>query len=105
MAVPMGLVSGFSAPGPATASAIESPPWLVLAQSGGPTAGVNASLVGAIRKARESGRVARVWGARFGFEGILAEDWLDLSGLGAADLASFRGTPGAGLGSSRHRPT
>jgi len=51
---------------------------LVVFQSGGPTPVVNASLVGVIRAAREQG-VAQVLGARFGFEGVLASSYVNLT--------------------------
>jgi len=78
---------------------------MVVAQSGGPTAVVNASIVGALRAAKANGRVERVLGARFGFEGILAGDYSELDPLSETEIARLARTPGAGLGSSRHRPT
>jgi 6-phosphofructokinase len=77
---------------------------LVVFQSGGPTAVVNASLTGAIRAAKHAG-VSAVFGARFGFEGVLARDYVNLSELSEEHLDQLGRTPGAGLGSSRHRPT
>ena len=64
------------------------PDTMVVAQSGGPTAVVNASIVGALRAAKASGQVERVLGARFAFEGILAEDYIDLDRL--SDTAVVR---------------
>jgi 6-phosphofructokinase 1 len=78
---------------------------LVIAQSGGPTGVVNASLVGALLHARKSPGVQRVLGARFGAEGILAEDFVDLTSLDAREVDVLAGTPGAALGSSRYRPS
>ncbi len=75
---------------------------IVVAQSGGPTPAVNASLAGAIRRARQARRP--VLGARFGCEGLLAGDYLDLSGLSARSLTALARTPAAALGSSRYRP-
>ncbi|MPZ12919.1 MAG: diphosphate--fructose-6-phosphate 1-phosphotransferase [Chloroflexi bacterium] len=76
---------------------------LVVAQSGGPTAVMNASLVGAIAGARGDRRVDRILGARFGIEGILADDYVDLTELPTEALVALKETPGAGLGSSRYR--
>lgn len=77
---------------------------LVLAQSGGPTAVMNASLVGALEAARSTG-ISRVLGARYGVEGLAASDFVQLDGMAGADLQTLARTPGAALGSSRHRPT
>lgn len=77
-------------------------PVLVVAQSGGPTPVINASLVGAIRAAQTAG--VGVLGARFAIEGILARDYVDLRELGADQLHSLARTPAAALGASRYRP-
>jgi 6-phosphofructokinase 1 len=76
---------------------------LVVAQSGGPTPVINASLTGVLLTARERG--LPVLGARFGFEGLLAQDYIDLTSLSARRLAVLARTPAAALGSSRYRPT
>lgn len=76
---------------------------LLLAQSGGATAVINASLVGAIEAARESGAFRSIIGARHGIEGILDESFIDL-GTQAPDLiAIIRRTPSAALGTTRQR--
>jgi len=76
---------------------------LVILQAGGPTAVVNASLVGAIRASRHAGG-SGVLAARFGMEGVLASDYLDLTEASEPQLDLLARTPGAALGSSRHRP-
>jgi ATP-dependent phosphofructokinase / diphosphate-dependent phosphofructokinase len=76
----------------------------VVAQSGGPTPVINASLVGVIRAARAAAQVEQVLGAHFGFEGLLAGDLVDLAEIHESDLAILERTPSASLGSSRHRP-
>ncbi|MBI4213076.1 MAG: diphosphate--fructose-6-phosphate 1-phosphotransferase [Chloroflexi bacterium] len=81
------------------------PDTLVLFQSGGPTAVVNASLVGAIRAARSDERVRAVLGARFGFEGLLGGSYADLGELGPSQLGRLAKTPGPALASSRLRPS
>ena len=81
-----------------------APGTLVVLQSGGPTAVVNASLVGAAHAAC-SGGVSRVLGARFGFDGILNSAYVDLGALSDRNLALLQHTPGAALGSSRQRPS
>ena len=73
---------------------------LLVAQSGGPTAVINASLAGVIGRAKENG--FRVLGLKHGLEGALRDEIVDLSRLSPEDLAKLRGTPGALLGGSRH---
>jgi ATP-dependent phosphofructokinase / diphosphate-dependent phosphofructokinase len=82
-----------------------APDTLLLAQSGGPTAVINASLAGAIESARRDRRVQRVLGARYGAEGLLAEDFVHLTSLDDGALILLAATPGAALGSSRYRPS
>ncbi len=77
---------------------------LVVFQSGGPTAVVNASMAGAISAAALDG-VSPILGARFGVEGILASDYVDLAGLLDGPIELLARTPGAALGSSRYRPS
>jgi 6-phosphofructokinase 1 len=77
---------------------------LLVFQSGGPTAVVNASLAGVIAEARARG-VARVLGARHGVEGLLAADLVELSWLRPAALRRLSRTPAAALGSGRYRPS
>ena len=69
---------------------------LLVLQGGGPTAVVNASLFGVIDEA--AGKFSRVLGARSGVEGLIRGDLLELE-----PDERLRHTPGASLGSSRHR--
>jgi 6-phosphofructokinase 1 len=75
----------------------------LVGQSGGPTAVINASLVGVVDGAAKSKNVKRVFGMRFGIEGVLNDFLLDLSSESAATLKSLRTTPSSALGSSRHK--
>ncbi|MGH9174832.1 MAG: diphosphate--fructose-6-phosphate 1-phosphotransferase, partial [Vicinamibacterales bacterium] len=77
---------------------------LLVAQSGGPTAVINASLAGVIETARGSDQVGTILGARYGVEGILNDAFVDLSALNGDRLERLRRTPSAALGTSRHRP-
>ena len=43
---------------------------LIVAQSGGPTTAINATLAGVIKEWLNENNGARVYGARFGVEGI-----------------------------------
>lgn len=78
---------------------------LLLAQSGGATAVINSSLVGAIIAARESGQIDAVAGARNGIEGLLAEDLVDLGAQTPDTLARLSRTPSAALGTTRQKMT
>src|SRR5688572_32270402 len=75
----------------------------LVGQSGGPTAVINASLVGVVDRARNAKNVGRVFGMRFGIEGVLGDFLLDLSSESTATLKSLRTTPSSALGSSRHK--
>jgi len=71
-------------------------------QCGGPTAVVNASLLGVIKASDTEPSVARLWGARLGLRGLATGDWAELTGRGHPALA-FQ--PGAALGSGRYQMT
>ena len=43
---------------------------LVIGQSGGPTAVINASLAGVISEAKKHGNIDGIYGMRFGIEGF-----------------------------------
>ncbi len=66
---------------------------------------MNASVVGALETAMRTPRITQVLGARFGAEGILAEDFVNLTVLDQEQRERLARTPGAALGSSRYRPT
>jgi 6-phosphofructokinase 1 len=75
---------------------------LLIAQSGGPTAVINQSLVGAILAARTC--TGAILGARHGFPGVISEDFIELDSQDNARLEAIAATPGAALGSVRKRP-
>lgn len=72
---------------------------ILVAQSGGPTAVINASLAGAIERSYELGY--EVLGGFYGIEGILESKIAKLI-LGKSELESLKNTPGAYLGSCRY---
>ncbi len=80
------------------------PATLVVGQSGGATATINASLVGVLREARAQG-VKRVYGMRHGIRGLLASDLVDLSNLPVDVLPALQQTPSAALGACRYHLT
>ena len=76
---------------------------LIVAQSGGPTAAINATLTGVIREWCKENKGAKVYGSRFGVEGILKENIIDLTELSEDDLDRLMRTPASALGSCRYR--
>jgi 6-phosphofructokinase len=78
---------------------------LVIGQTGGPTAVINASLAGIIAEARQYSAFGRILGMRHGFEGLLADRLVDLSDLPQDVLERLAQTPAAALGSSRRKIT
>lgn len=73
----------------------------LVGQSGGPTSVINASLAGVVDAAVRSKQIGRVFGMRFGIEGVLGDFLLDLSAESAETIKALRGTPSSALGSSR----
>lgn len=73
----------------------------LVGQSGGPTSVINASLAGVVETCLKARKVDRVFGMRFGIEGVLGDHLLDLSAESRATLKALRKTPSSALGSSR----
>lgn len=76
---------------------------LVVAQSGGPSPVLNASLAGVIAEAKRHDCFTGVYGLVHGIEGALNESMIDLSGETDDTLERLAQTPGAALGASRHK--
>jgi 6-phosphofructokinase len=74
---------------------------LLVGQSGGATAVINASLVGAVHQALASDTVDGIYGARHGIEGVLQQDMLDLRREPNTTWQGLLTTPSAALGSCR----
>ena len=51
---------------------------MLIAQSGGPTAVINQSLVGAVLEAKKHKAIKKIYGSLHGLKGILGEDLCDL---------------------------
>jgi ATP-dependent phosphofructokinase / diphosphate-dependent phosphofructokinase len=77
----------------------------VIAQGGGPTAVINQSLVGAVLQARRYPHITNFYGALGGVRGLMEENFVDLTQVSTHNLEMVAGTPGAGLLSSRDKPT
>ena len=76
---------------------------LIIGQSGGATAVINASLVGAVEAALASSRIDGIYGMQYGVQGLLNEDLLDLRQVPAGLWAQLRQAPSAALGSCRYK--
>lgn len=75
----------------------------IIGQSGGPTAVINASALGAIQTALQCPHITRVLGAANGIEGILEERLYDMALEDAAELELLKYTPASALGSCRYK--
>jgi ATP-dependent phosphofructokinase / diphosphate-dependent phosphofructokinase len=74
------------------------------AQSGGPTAVINASACGVLQTARQhSDEIKKVYAGRDGIIGALTEDLIDTSIETDAAIAALKYTPGAAFGSCRYK--
>ncbi len=77
---------------------------IIVGQSGGPTAVINASLAGVYKTARERG-FHKVYGMLHGVQGLLDEQYVDLSTQihSDMDIELLKRTPSAFLGSCRYK--
>lgn len=71
----------------------------LVAQCGGPTAVINASLAAVIAGWQAIG--GAIWGARNGLRGLSSDDWVDLTSLGATSLTMLAHQAGSALGGGR----
>ncbi len=76
----------------------------VVGQSCGPTAVINASLVGVIEEANKHPEIENLYGARYAVVGMANDDFIDLKKLSADTLEKVAATPCSALGSSRDKP-
>jgi 6-phosphofructokinase 1 len=76
---------------------------LVVAQSGGPTAVINASLAGVLQEARKYKQIDAIYGLVHGIEGALNEELIDLGQELPETIDRLIHTPGSALGSCRHK--
>ena len=76
---------------------------LLVAQSGGPTSAINATIAGVIMEAYASDQVDTIYGAVNGIKGVLEERFVNLSEKvpGEDELEILCQTPAAALGSCR----
>lgn len=76
---------------------------LIVGQSGGPTAVINASLAGVVLEAMRHDAIGEIYGMRHGVQGLLEEDLVDLRREPAETWTRMKATPSAALGSCRHK--
>jgi ATP-dependent phosphofructokinase / diphosphate-dependent phosphofructokinase len=76
---------------------------LLIGQSGGATAVINASLIGAVETALQDQHIGGIYGMRYGIEGLLKEDLIDLRRQPSSIWTQLLYTPSAALGSCRYK--
>ncbi len=75
----------------------------LVAQSGGPTAVINASVAGVVNEALNYECIEEIYGGLNGILGILNEDLIDLAGESQQAIRGLQYTPGAALGTCRYK--
>ncbi|MCR5543812.1 MAG: 6-phosphofructokinase [Eubacterium sp.] len=79
---------------------------VIVAQSGGPTVAINASLVGVLAGARKCSEYDKVYGSVHGIEGVFEENFLDLTDVyteNSPEENMIFSTPSSYLGSCRYK--
>lgn len=76
----------------------------IIAMGGGPTAVINESLVGAVLQARQYPNITQFYGAFRGVEGLVNEEFVNLTEATRHNLEMVALTPGAGIRSTRVKP-
>jgi ATP-dependent phosphofructokinase / diphosphate-dependent phosphofructokinase len=77
---------------------------LLVAQSGGPTCAINASLAGVITEAgKHPDQIEEIYGGLNGILGILNEELIDLQDEQGSTIKGLRYTPAAALGTCRYK--
>ncbi len=78
---------------------------IAVAQSGGPTVAINASLIGVFEEALKSPKIDKIYGSLNGIEGIINENLIDLKTIikTTEDVELVKLTPSTVLGSCRYK--
>ena len=74
-----------------------------MAQSGGPTAVINASIAGVIQEAGRHDCFDEIYGGLNGIHGILNEELIDINDERARTIEGLKHTPAAALGTCRYK--
>ena len=76
---------------------------LLVGQSGGPTAVINASVAGVLQEAGRHGCIEEIYGGLNGILGILNEELIDINEEKARTIEGLKYTPAAALGTCRYK--
>lgn len=78
---------------------------IVVAQSGGPTCAINASLAGVFKSGCKSDKIDKIYGSINGINGIIRQNLVDLSDYikSEEDIKLLINTPSTALGSCRYK--
>jgi len=76
---------------------------VLVAQSGGPTAVINASLAGVVTEALNHDCIEEIYGGLNGIEGIMKEELIDLAAESQQAVRGLRYTPASALGTCRFK--
>lgn len=78
---------------------------IAVAQSGGPTSAINASLAGVFRQASKSPEIGKIYGSINGIEGMIKSDLVPLDSILTCeqDVELMKKTPSTVLGSCRYK--
>ena len=79
------------------------PETLLIGQSGGATAVINASLAGSIQRAQSGDRWSRILGLSHGIEGLFKYKFVDLTNVSSDLVNGIAHTPSAALGTGRFK--
>ncbi|MBR2551923.1 MAG: 6-phosphofructokinase, partial [Erysipelotrichaceae bacterium] len=75
----------------------------LVAQSGGPTAVINATVAGLVKANQLNPYYDHVYGGLHGIEGILQEKFVDLTEMSEEENRILKQTPASALGSCRYK--
>ena len=78
---------------------------LLVAHGGGPTAVINGSLYGVVTEAKKHSEIKGIYGARYGIEGVLKEEFVDLDKEKGSTIGRLPYTPSSAIGSCRRKLT
>lgn len=76
---------------------------LLVAQSGGPTSVINASVAGVVQEAKKYNVIQGIYGGLNGIYGVLKEQLIDLRQESPHTIEALKHTPAAGLGTCRYK--
>ena len=76
---------------------------LLVGQSGGPTAVINASVAGVLQEAGRHECIEEIYGGLNGIHGILNEELIDINEEKSRTIESLKHTPAAALGTCRYK--